>query len=365
LWNKGRVGRTVLTAAGGARLDRLYLACPRCRARRYPLDDRLGIDGFVSPQARKLLTLAGASWPFDRAAGLLAEFCGLRTCGQTIRAACHAEAGLLADWLHHDPAAGAAFAAAAGEVEFQADGALVNTWEGWREMRLGAFAKRRRGRPAAPAAWDTRRLPAPSARVLFAAIEPAERFGPRWRAWAGRLGVRDSRAVTVLGDGAEWLWNQAAKQLPGAAGVLDIFHALEHLAGCARVLFGEGAAAGRAWVDEGRQALLAGGGEAVQAHLAAARRRVRSPAKRAAVDGLAGYFAGQAGRLGYASRLAAGQSIGSGLVEGACKQVIGRRLKQTGARWRVRRANRMATLCCALHGDTWKPYWDHRLNLNS
>ena len=25
-------------------------------------------------------------------------------------------------------------------------------------------------------------------------------------------------------------------------------------------------------------------------------------------------------------------------------------------------ANRMATLCCALHGDTWAPYWQHRLN---
>jgi len=49
-------------------------------------------------------------------------------------------------------------------------------------------------------------------------------------------------------------------------------------------------------------------------------------------------------------------------VEGACKQVIGRRLKQTGARWRVRRANRMATLCCTLHGDTWKTYWEHVLN---
>ena len=42
-------------------------------------------------------------------------------------------------------------------------------------------------------------------------------------------------------------------------------------------------------------------------------------------------------------------------VDRACKQVIGRRMKQTGARWRVRRANRMATLCCTLHGDTWKP----------
>ena len=69
-----------------------------------------------------------------------------------------------------------------------------------------------------------------------------------------------------------------------------------------------------------------------------------------------------AGHTGYAARLASGQSIGSGMVEGACKTVVGRRLKQTGARWRVRRANRMATLCGASHGDTWDPYWKHVLN---
>src|SRR5262249_5188055 len=119
-WDKGRVARTVLTAAGDVRLERLYLACPRCPHRLYPLGQRWGATGFVSPQAQRLLCLAGASWSFDRAAALLAEFCGLRTCDQTVRAACHQEAAALADWLHADPQAGAAFAAAPGEVEFQA-----------------------------------------------------------------------------------------------------------------------------------------------------------------------------------------------------------------------------------------------------
>jgi hypothetical protein len=268
----------------------------------------------------------------------------------------------MADWLHHDEAAGAAFAAADGDVEFQTDGTMVNTWEGWREMRLGVFAKRRRGQPASAAEWDTRRLPAPSARVLFGAIETAAKFGPRIRAWAGRLGVRDPSQVTALADGAEWIWRQLDQQLPGASGLLDVYHAVEHLGSCARVVHGEGTAAAAAWVDQGRQALLGGGHEAVQAHLEATRRQVRSPAKRRALGGLAGYFRGQAGRLDYAGRLARGQSIGSGLVEGSCKQVIGRRMKQTGARWRVRRANRMATLCCTVHGDTWDAYWNHRLN---
>ncbi len=308
-----------------------------------------------------MLALAGASWSFAGAAGHLAEFCGLRTCDQTIRAVCHEEAGLLADWLHGDPAAGAPFAQADGDIEFQTDGTMVNTWEGWRELRLGIFAKRHRGQPAAAPPWDTRRLPPPHARVLFGGIETAEHFGPRIRRWAGRLGIKETADVSVLADGAEWIGNQARKQLPGAKQLLDIYHGSEHLSDCAKVLRGEGAAA-QGWVDEGRQALLTAGAAGVQAHLAAARAEARSAAKRAAVADAVRYFERRSDSLGYAARLAAGQSIGSGLVEGACKQVIGRRMKQTGARWRVRRANRMATLCCTFHGDTWVPYWEHRLN---
>jgi len=238
---------------------------------------------------------------------------------------------------------------------------MVNTWEGWREMRLGAFAKRQRGQPAPAARWDARRLPAPHARVLFGGVGAAEHFGPRTRRWAGRLGIRDPSAVTVLADGAEWVWNQAAAQRPGAAGLLDIYRAGEHLAACGQELYGEGAAAARAWLGGAPAALLGGGWPALVERAGAARRQVRSAAKRRALDELEGYSYRQRGHLGYAGRLGAGQSTGSGLVEGACKQVLGRRLKPAGARWRIRRANRMATLCCALPGDTWKPYWEQRL----
>jgi hypothetical protein len=268
----------------------------------------------------------------------------------------------MADWLHTDKAAGAGFAAAAGDIEFQTDGTVVNTWEGWRELRLGAFAERGRGKAAKPEQWDSRALPPPCARVLFGGIETAEHFGPRIRRWAGRLGIRDPSAVTVLGDGAEWIWNQARAQLPGAAGLSDIYHASEQLAACGHKLYGEGAAEARAWLEEARAALLKGGWPGLAERTAAVRRVVRSRAKRRALDELEGYFDRQQEHLGYAGRLGCGRSIGSGLVEGACKQVIGRRLKQTGARWRVRRANRMAMLCWALHGDTWTPYWDRRLN---
>lgn len=240
---------------------------------------------------------------------------------------------------------------------------MVNTAaDGWREMRLGVFAKRPPGRPATPAEWDRRRLPGPTTRVLFAAVQTARLFAPRIRAWAARLGIRDPTTITVLADGADWIWKQTAVQLPGAAGVLDIFHALEHVGACAHTLYGEGSAAATAWQQRGREVLLSEGWAGIDGLLTATRAEARAPGKRQALEGLRGYFSRQREHLGYAERLGSGRSIGSGLVEGSCKQVIGRRLKQTGARWTIRRVNRMATLCCALHGDTWKPYWDAFLN---
>jgi hypothetical protein len=58
------------------------------------------------------------------------------------------------------------------------------------------------------------------------------------------------------------------------------------------------------------------------------------------------YLTNHSQRLNYRHRLACGEPIGRGLIEGDCKQVIGKRMKQTGARWTVANANRMAELCC-------------------
>ncbi|MDB5352080.1 MAG: hypothetical protein JWN86_3327, partial [Planctomycetota bacterium] len=59
----------------------------------------------------------------------------------------------------------------------------------------------------------------------------------------------------------------------------------------------------------------------------------------------------------YRRRPAEGRSIGSGTVEGACETAIRLRLKQTGARWRIRRLERMAALCCLHYRDQFEAYW--------
>lgn len=343
-------------------LRRRYLVCPACGSGCHPRDGWLGLEGFLSPQARRLVCLSAASWSFDRASALLEELCGLRVSDTTIRAAAVAAGSQVRAWQRTSEAPAALFGAAQGDVEFSTDGTGVNTLHGWREMRLAIFAKRPRGPAATPAQWDDRELPAPAVRVLFGGLWTAEQFGPQWRAWAGRLGIRQTEEITVLADGARWIWNQVEQNLPGAAGVLDIYHASEHLYTAAKAVYGEGASEVPAWVETRRQTLLQGGVAALDRELAEQERRLRSAAKREALAALRDYLAAHVAHSDYVERLRQGQSIGSGMVEGACKTVVGKRLKQTGARWRVRHAERMVALAGLLYSDLWDEFWEPSKN---
>jgi transposase len=46
---------------------------------------------------------------------------------------------------------------------------------------------------------------------------------------AYRRGAENARQLTILGDGAAWIWNLAAQHFPAATQIVDLFHAREHL----------------------------------------------------------------------------------------------------------------------------------------
>jgi hypothetical protein len=346
-----------VTAVGAVAIRRVYFTCYKCGHGRYPLDGRLGIDGFLTRQAARLACRAGAGHSFAQAEELLADLCGWRISDERLRQACQEEAGRIAAWQQQNPAATAAFTKASGVIEFQTDAAKVNTDTGWRDMKIAVFAKRPLGAAATPAQWDERHLPKPSARVAFAAIESIETFAPKWRQWMERLLILTYASISVLGDGAEWIWDHALEQFPGAFGLLDIYHASEYIADAAKALFGDGTAEAARWLDEGRQALLADGWWGICEYVG--KTLVADPAteRHQAVESLMSYLAKHVDRLNYRLRLQQGKSIGSGMIEGAAKNLVGKRLKQTGARWTVANANKMAELCCLNYSSLWADYW--------
>ncbi len=94
-------------------------------------------------------------------------------------------------------------------------------------------------------------MPAPTIRTVRAAVEGCDEFGPRLREESDRLGVTALPDVTVLADGAEWIWNVAADHWPRAAGVLDVYHALEHVSDAVKGVFGDATEATNAQAQVG------------------------------------------------------------------------------------------------------------------
>jgi hypothetical protein len=336
---------------------RTYFTCFGCSLGGFPLDLRLGIDGFLTRQATRLACRAGARHSFGEAEDQLAEMCGWHISDERLRQACHEEARRIDEWQAQNPAATESFPKAAGVVEFQTDATKINTDTGWRDMKIAIFAKRPLGLAAIPEEWDTRLLPRPSVRCAFASIECIDTFAPQWREWMRRLEIVTFASITVLGDGAEWIWDHAKVQFPGAFGVLDIYHVSTYISDAAKAMFGEGTPEAKTWLHQCRQALLADGWFGICEFAGATLATENTPERQEAIEGLTSYWAKHTEHLNYRLRLHQGKSIGSGMVEGAAKNLIGKRMKQTGARWKVENANKMAELCCLNYSSQWSAYW--------
>lgn len=343
---------------GAVSLTRIYFACPACTLGGYPADERLGLQGGRSHRAEQMMTLAGVSQSFRQASSLLEGLAGWAACHEVIRQACYRQSDQLHRQRQADSPEIEPFCKAAGRMEFQADATKVNTLDGWRDMKVAVFARREAAPPAAPEEWNQRALPAPTVRFAFAAIEEIETFAPRWSFWAKHLDLGGHR-LSVLGDGADWIWDHAGRQFKNWQGTLDIYHCGEWLAKAAKAGCGEGTAEAGRWLEGSRLALLRDGYAGLCEYTWQSLGWVANP------EGLQGvtaemlnYFCGRRDYLNFVLRLRQGEPIGSGLIEGACKQLIGRRMKQTGAQWQVGNANRMALLCSLAYADALPLYFN-------
>jgi len=247
-----------VTAVGRIDVTRRYFLCPACGQGDFGADAILGLDGYVTAAARRMVCLLGVQQSFAKAERALAEVAGWQLDENTIRQLCHATAAD-ATAHRHERSTAESFAQASADRELHLDAGKANTLEGWRDVKVAVFARRQRGEATTAAEWEERDLPAPAVRSVVAAVEEASAFGERCAAEALRLKLTDAKELSVLGDGAEWLWNLSARHFPGATEVLDNWHGAEHIADGAKAVLGDGSALAREQAKRGKQCLLADG----------------------------------------------------------------------------------------------------------
>jgi hypothetical protein len=332
--------------------------CTTCGNGEFPADAALGLDGGFTRLALKRICYVGIDNSFERGEYSLKLLAGWSVSAETIRRLCHAESAECRESKTEDLDIAAKFQEASGDWELQIDAGKVNTETGWRDVKVATFAVREPAEPCTSEDFGKRDLPKPSLRHVIAAIETAEEFGPRCQAEAKRIGLPDMEKLTILGDGAEWIWNLSSERFAGAEQNLDVYHATEYLGDLARAGFDGNAAASKAWTGRAQVALVADGWagvcEFVHENTAEASNR---PALEAAYPRVANYLSGHQDRMKYAARLRRGASIGSGMIEGEIKQLVGRRLKQTGARWKTEHVSPFVELISLGQAEDWDAYW--------
>jgi hypothetical protein len=339
------------------RVPRGRLSCRGCGATWQPLDGALGL----APKQRTSVGVQrwearlGAVTTFREAAGLLADLAGVEVGAETLRT--HAEQlGLEVEGQHHARLAHVqreqapppeAHDPAPGQLVVETDGVMVryrdHSLDGtrvegeWHEVKLGLVA-----------GWTDAALQVPS---YVAAREPAARFARRlsteaacrgaldvvgWRQAAQDGGGHQAilRSVVVLGDGARWIWDEAAASFGSErTEIVDWYHATQHLWLVAKALHGEpGPTAHTAtWQRRAETVLWQRGAAALLPHLDRTRPPTSDAAKALATE--RGYFRTNASRMRYPTFLEQGLPIGSGAVESEAKRLVQLRLKRSGMRW--------------------------------
>ena len=172
-----------------------------------------------------------------------------------------------------------------------------------------------------------------------------------------------SRPVICLMDGEHKLWERKRDLLPETVvEVLDLWHVMDRLWDVSRALHGADNAASRDFVSTRLRQILEGHtGRVIGGLRQTLTKRRLSKAAAETIASTITYFSNNRHRMRYDECLREGYPIASGVIEGACRHVVGDRLDRTGTRWTVEGAVSMLATRTTYLSDDWNDYQQFRI----
>ena len=367
--------RRVLTVVGEMELLRAWYLCPHCHNGQCPSDAALDIEKKdLSPGVRRMLALVGSETPFDRGRYQIELLAGLKVTAKAVERTAEAIGADIAagEQREMERARQLSLPIVVGQpipiLYVEMDGTGVPVVKAETEGRAGKV----KGEPA-----HTREskigsvftqttcnekgyaIRDPDSTTYVAAIETAGEFGLRIYLEAWNRGWERAEKKVVIGDGAEWIWNIADDHFAGAIQIVDIFHARQHLWDVARKLYPGQDAEQKQWITFHEKELLDQG---KIEDLVTVIRAISSlpPEVLEKIRIEADYFDHNKERMRYPKFRAQHLFIGSGVIEAACKTIIGSRCKRSGMFWTVSGANAILALRCCHFNGRFEDYWEAR-----
>ncbi len=348
---KGQVEKDYQTPYGVATVARHVYQSPQGGPTYCPLDRDARIVVTSTPRFAKILSHKYAEFSSPRVQvdlrenhGRAVSRCLIQDVADAVAAAAMAKEE---DWSYALPK----FEEPPATVAISLDGTCTLMCEdGWREAMVGtlAFYDRQGERQ----------------HTIYLAATPEygkAKFLNHLEAEIGRAREKCPDAHYVgIADGASGNWELLGRHTD--VQVTDFWHAAEYLGKAAVVLYRGHPRTKEAWLEDACHRLKhdPGGAEWVLKQLRRLARERPWAKGHEDVQRAITYFTNQggAGRMDYASRVAANEPIGSGVTEAACKVIVKQRLCGSGMKWKGPGAAAVLSLRCLSHTpERWDQFW--------
>ncbi len=226
------------------------------------------------------------------------------------------------------------------------DGGLVNIrGEGWKEMKVALLGQISSRLEVDDVTGQLVERPHTTPSAYTAVLGEVTAFEAALQRFITAHELDAVADLTVLADGAAWIWRLADAYFPDRLQIVDWYHACQHLAQAAQALFPAQPAQQSAWLDDQTADLWAGCLQPIidtlqQADLAEA----------------STYFQTHQARMRYPTFRDLDLPIGSGAVESEVKQFKAR-LAGPGMRWSRPAAQRMLLIRAAVLDNSFDVRW--------
>lgn len=380
-----RAARWALTVRGRIDFERPVYRCEGrdCQRERCLVDEQLGLEPkehFTPLVQSKVAWAATSSASFERAGKDLTRLAELEVSPKQVhrifekiggRALALQDAEVSRDGAPASPQAPIATEEQPETVVLEMDGTCVmgRDGEGHEVKCATVFGLDARAVTGSPG----KERPVLLSRAYCATSRGIRAFSGMTWALANRWGVRSARRVVVIGDGIDWIWNWSADRLHRTTPegteerpveIVDFWHACENLSDAREAIFADPAgAAARKWQDTWRHRLRAGGIDALVAELERRSKAAGDQTRRDRLRVRTQYFRKHRERMRYKDFEAQGLPIGSGAIEGTCKNLVKGRMAGVGMRWDAEEGiEPMCALRVRMFNERWEDLWPNSQN---
>jgi hypothetical protein len=175
-----------------------------------------------------------------------------------------------------------------------------------------------------------------------------------------RMAKQDFKYIVCIADGARDLWRYFRRKYPNTIHVVDFFHVCEHLSKLSELFFDNRSEA-KTWYKKYRT-ILKEDPQGASKLIRAARYRRSLIKENPEIESEIKYLQNNRKRMNYFGLRQKKLPIGSGVVEAACKNLIGARMKKSGMRWTIDGGQTVLSLRSLILSNRWEHFWTFFVN---